>query len=111
MCNVYEKISGKSQSHAQIFVSKADVNDLQWFISHVETSYSIWVFKAIAYGDASGVGISFYFSDLLEGFQSTLPHDPPKDIIFYFEALTVLCKIGLIHNPPHHMILSCYTWQ
>jgi hypothetical protein len=103
LSNVYDKISGKSQMHAQIFVSKAVIDDLRWFISHVETSYGIRVFEATdwaadeadltAYGDASGVGMGFYFIDSLEGFQSTLPHGPPKDVIFYFEALTVLCIV------------------
>jgi hypothetical protein len=97
LSNIYKKISGKSQMHAQIFVSKAFVDVLQWFISHVETLYGIRIFEATdwaadeanltAYGDASGVGMGFYFVESNNGFQSTLPHAPPKDVIFYFEAL------------------------
>ena len=45
LSNVYDKISGKSQPHALIFVSKAVTDDLSWFISHVESSYGIRVFE------------------------------------------------------------------
>jgi hypothetical protein len=60
----------------------------------------LWIFEATdcaadnadltAYGDASGIGMGFYFFKSNQGFQSILPHAPPKDVIFYFEALTVL---------------------
>jgi hypothetical protein len=100
LSNIYDKISRKSQAHAQIFVSKAVVDDLHWFVSHVESSYGIRIFEATdwaaneaeltVYGDASGVGMGFYVVESSAGFQSTLPHNTPKDVIFYFEALVVL---------------------
>jgi hypothetical protein len=34
LSNVYEKISGKMESHVKIFVSKGVVHDLEWFISN-----------------------------------------------------------------------------
>jgi hypothetical protein len=37
LSNVYNKISGKSQPLALIFISKAMTDDLSWFISHVES--------------------------------------------------------------------------
>ena len=46
--------------------------------------------KLTAYGDAIGIGMGFYFIESRAGFQSALPHGPPKDIIFYFEALAIL---------------------
>jgi hypothetical protein len=110
LSNVYDKISGKSQPHALIFVSKAVTDDLSWFISHVESSYGIRVFEATdwsadeadvtAYGDASGVGMGFYFAESNSGFQSVLPHDPPKDVIFFFEALTVLSIVQMVCSRP-----------
>jgi hypothetical protein len=103
LSNVYQKISGKSESHASIFVNKAVVEDLRWFQAHVEVSSGVRVFEATdwsfkdadltAYGDASALGMGFYFVEGNVGFQSHLPHDPPKDVIFYFEALTVLCVL------------------
>jgi hypothetical protein len=95
LSNVYEKISSKSNSHAIIYISKAVLDDLKSFRQYVETSSDICVFKATdwlieetdltAYGDASTVGMGFYFHELSRGFQSTLPHGPPKDVIFYLQ--------------------------
>jgi hypothetical protein len=110
LSNVYDKISGKSQLHALIFVSKAVTDDLSWFISHVESSYGIRVFEATdwsadevdvtAYGDASSIGMGFYFAESKSGFQSVLPHDPTKDVIFFFKALTVLCIVQIMCSRP-----------
>jgi hypothetical protein len=103
LSNVYGKISGKANSHAMIYVSKAVVDDLQWFYHHVESSSGIHVFEATdwsleeadltAYGDASALGMGSYFRKSNSGFQSTLLHNPPKDVIFYFEALMVLAIV------------------
>jgi hypothetical protein len=110
LSNIYDKISGKSQPHALIFVSKAVTDNLSWFISHVESSYGICVFEATdwsadeadvtAYGDASNVGMGFYFAESKSGFQSVLSHDPPKDVIFFFEALTVLSIVQMVCSRP-----------
>src|ERR1700678_2758077 len=40
LSNVYMKIKGKTQSYARIFVSKAVIQDLSWFVSHVQRSDS-----------------------------------------------------------------------
>jgi hypothetical protein len=103
LSNVYQKISRKSEGHASIFVNKAVVEDLHWFQAHVEVSSGVCVFEAMdwgienadltAYSDASALGMGFYFVEGSVGFQSHLLHDPPKDVIFYFEALTVLCVL------------------
>jgi hypothetical protein len=110
LSNVYDKISSKSQPHALIFVSKAVTDNLCWFISHAESLYGIRVFEATdwsadeadvtAYGDASGVGMGFYFAESKSGFQSVLPHNPPKDVIFFFEALTVLSIVQMVCSRP-----------
>ena len=41
LANVYAKMSGKSQPHAKLFVSRAVVLDLLWFCSHVERSNGV----------------------------------------------------------------------
>src|SRR6202522_4109674 len=43
LSNVYMKIKGKTQSHAKIFVSKAVIQDLTWFVSHVQRSDGVSV--------------------------------------------------------------------
>ena len=103
LSNVYDKMSGKSKSHAMIYVSKAVVDDLKWFNGHVESSFGVRIFEATdwsieeadytAYGDASALGMGFYLAESSCGFQSELPPNPPKDVIFYFEALTVLAIV------------------
>ena len=49
-----------------------------------------------AYCDTSLTGLGFWFPDQSIGFWSRIPEDPPKDTIFYFEALSVLSAI--IHS-------------
>ena len=100
LSNVYAKIAGKTETHARLFVSKAVVQDLTWFISHVEVSDGVFLFEDVdwdvqqadvtAYADACMSGMGFFFEHLREGFQCHLPHDTPKDTIFYFEALAVV---------------------
>jgi hypothetical protein len=122
LSNVYEKISRKSQTHAQIFVSKAITDHLDWFISHVQTSYGIPVFQATdwaadeadvtAHGDASRVGMGFYFAESNTGYQSTLPHDPPKDVIFYFESIGhPLHHPNALLSPCHSQMTQCFQFD
>ena len=97
LSNVYAKISGKSESHAKIFVSKAVIRDLHWFVEHVRNSDGVYLFEdvdwdaeqadVIAYSDACLSGLGFFFENSDEGFQCSVPQQPPKDTIFYFEAL------------------------
>jgi hypothetical protein len=50
----------------------------------------------MAYGAASGMGMGSYFTDSKAGFQSVLPHDPPKDGIFFFKALMLLSIVDMV---------------
>ncbi|KAI9063203.1 hypothetical protein FKP32DRAFT_1572414 [Trametes sanguinea] len=43
--------------------------------------------------DASGRGLGVYFPWLRLGFHCLLPSDPPRDTIFFFEALAVVSAI------------------
>ena len=103
LSNIYSKISGKSDSYAKIYVNKAVVQDLEWFLSHVWHSNGIFLFKdvdwqehqadIVAYSDACLSGLGFYFQDTREGFQCEVPHGLPRDMIFYFEALAVVSVV------------------
>ena len=103
LSNVYAKISGKSESHAKIFVSKAVIRDLHWFVEHVRNSDGVYLFEdvdwdaeqadVIAYSDACLSGLGFFFENSDEGFQCLVPQQPPKDTIFYFEALAVVSAV------------------
>ena len=120
LSNIYAKMSGKSDSHAKVYVSKAVVRDLSWFVSHVRLSDGVYLFQdvdwdveqadVIAYSDACLSGLGFYFRDTLEGFQCMVPHESPRDTIFYFEALAVVSVIEattrLASVPAHLLIFS-----
>jgi hypothetical protein len=103
LSNVYAKIGGKKETHAKIFVSKAVVRDLDWFLSHVRSSDGVYLFEnvdwnvheadIVAYSDACLSGLGFFLERSLEGFQSMVPQDSPKDTIFYFEALAVVSVV------------------
>lgn len=110
LSNVYAKIGGKSQTHAKIFVSKAVVRDLTWFQSHVQQSDGIYLFEDVdwdmqkaditAYSDACMSSLGFYLERSKEGFQCSVPLNPPKDSIFYFEALAVVSVIDAVTRLP-----------
>jgi hypothetical protein len=110
LSNVYAKMAGKSESHAKIFVSKAVVRDLCWFKSHVQQSNGVYLFEdvdwdvtqadVIAYSDACLTGLGFFFEHSKQGFQCLVPQQPPKDTIFYLEALAVVSVIDAITSLP-----------
>jgi hypothetical protein len=103
LSNVYAKISGKTESHAKVYVSKAVVHDLTWFVSHVEKSDGVYLFQdvdweagradVVGYADACMSGLGFFFQGTNQGFQCMVPHNPPRDTIFYFEALAVVSVV------------------
>jgi hypothetical protein len=103
LSNVYAKIGGKSETHAKIFVSKAVVGDLEWFLSHVRRSKGVYLFEEVDWNaqqadvtmftDACLSGLGFFFERSQEGFQCIVPQDPPKNTIFYFEALAVVSAV------------------
>lgn len=106
LSNVYAKIGGKTESHAKIFVSKAVIRDLDWFASHVRRSDGVYLFEdvdwrfeqadIVAYSDACLSGLGFYLETSNEGFQCLVPQLPPKDTIFYFEALAVASIVDAV---------------
>ena len=110
LSNVYVKISGKMESHTQIFVSRAVVCDLEWFVSKVNLSNGVYLFEdvdwdegradAVAYCDACLSGIGFFFEQSREGSQCSVPQRTPKDTISYFEALAVACVVDQATKSP-----------
>jgi hypothetical protein len=110
LSNVYKKIGGKTQTHAKIFVSKAVVRDLTWFESHVRQSNGVYLFEdvdwnaqqadIIAYSDACMSSLGFFLKRSKEGFQCLTPQKPPKDSIFFFEALAVVSVVEMVTHLP-----------
>ncbi|KAJ7436188.1 hypothetical protein B0H11DRAFT_1755110 [Mycena galericulata] len=105
LSNVYDKMSGKSQQHASIYINAAIKSDLSWFLHHLRESDGVLLFDALdwnplteadltLYCDASlRLGMGFWIPELLLGFFSPVPGDPPADTIFFFEALCVVSAL------------------
>jgi hypothetical protein len=110
LSNIYDKISGKTESHAKVFVSRAVVRDLEWYKGHMEQSDGIYLFGDIewstqqadvtAFSDACMSGMGFYFQNSREGFQCETPGNAPKNTIFFFEALAVTSVVDAASRLP-----------
>ncbi|KAI0652849.1 hypothetical protein C8Q70DRAFT_1059843 [Cubamyces menziesii] len=109
LSNVYEKMCGKSNQRAAIFVNSAIIHNLKWMRLHVTQSTGVHLLSANTWSladlvcndpedeftltDASGHGLGIYFPWLRLGFHSKLPEDASKGTIFFFEALAICSAI------------------
>jgi hypothetical protein len=123
LSNLYDKMAGKTKSFAKIHLNRGLINDFEWLIDHIERSDGVHLFEdpgwspasadLIAYTDASSIGLGFYFPSTLLGYQAPLPCSPPKDTIFFFEALAVCSAIhsaaSFSHVPKKLTIFSDNT--
>ncbi|KAJ7160403.1 hypothetical protein C8R46DRAFT_1001605 [Mycena filopes] len=100
LSHLYEKIGGKSNLSALVYVNHGIARDLAWFSGHVRNSSGVHILESLdwdvhdtdveAFGDASLGGLGLYFPAIGLGYQSALPDiTPPPGAIFYFEALCV----------------------
>jgi hypothetical protein len=105
LANVYAKMSHSKPDKplTKLYVNNAIRSDLMWAVDHLSRLPGTRVLQSLdwdlntaditAYCDASLTGLGFWFPGLSAGFWSPVPEDPPKDTIFYFEALSVLSAI------------------
>ena len=105
LSNIYAKMghSKPDKPLTKLYVNNSIWSDLLWAIHHLNRLPGTRVLQSldwnpddadlVAYCDASLDGLGFWFPGLSAGFWSTIPEDPPKDTIFYFEALSVLSAI------------------
>ena len=122
LANVYAKMahSKPDKPLTKLYVNNSIRSDLLWAVDHLSRLPGTRVLQSLdwdpntadvtAYCDASLSGLGFWFPGFCAGFWSPIPEDPPKNTIFYFEALSVLSAI--IHstsftNPVHK--LTIYT--
>ncbi|KAF9007758.1 hypothetical protein BDZ89DRAFT_965477, partial [Hymenopellis radicata] len=100
LCNVYDKMAGKSWSHAQIYLNKAITEDLTWFAAHVEKSSGMLFFANLDWNpnvdynlcifcDACLDGMGFWMPTLNIGFFAPVGGDNVRDDISFWEALCV----------------------
>ena len=105
LSNIYAKMSHSKPDKplTKLYVNNAIRSDLLWAVDHLSQLPGKHVLKSLdwnldsanfsAYCDASLKGLSFWYPGLSARFYSSIPEDPPKDSIFYFEALSVLSAI------------------
>jgi hypothetical protein len=101
--NFYHKISGVYNPSRRIWVNNAVRDDFAWAARHIESSSGIRILRSwhwdpdsadfVAYCDACPQGLGFWFPSLSLGFCSPTPGEPDSSLIFYFEALCVLCAL------------------
>jgi hypothetical protein len=108
LSNVYAKMghSKPDKPLTKLYVNNSIRSDLLWAVDHIKSLPGTRVLKSldwnpddadlVAYCDASLEGLGFWYPGLSAGFWSSIPTNPPKDTIFYFEALSVLSAI--IHS-------------
>lgn len=128
LSNIYDKMSGRSQSHASIYINTAIKSDLTWFLRHLRESDGVLFFAALDWNplleaditvfcDASlRGGMGFWIPERLLGFYSPVPAEPPADTIFFFEALCVVaalrwvCSDSRTQAPPtRHLRVTIFT--
>ena len=120
LSTLYDKMRGKTKMFAGIHISRAIIDDLKWFLTHVEHSDGVHMFDAVewgpssahlvAYSDVSLSRLGIFFPSLDLGLHSDLPREHPAHGIFYFEALTALSALieAVTHVPssPRIVIFS-----
>ena len=105
LSNIYAKMghSKPDKPLTKLYVNNSIRSDLQWAVHHLNRLPGTRVLQSldwdpdsadlVAYCDASLDGLGFWFPSLNAGYWSTIPDEPPKNTIFYFEALSVLSAI------------------
>ena len=101
--NVYPKIAGKDLPNAQIWVNCAVRDDLLWAASQIKINSGVFLLRAsdwnpsdadtVIYCDACLDGMGFWYPVNGDAFYSRVPLDVPSHLIFYYEALCVLCAL------------------
>jgi len=103
LSNVYDKLRFQTNQNATIWINNAVQEDLRWALDKIESSEGWFLLKAttwttsaathVIFCDACPTGMGFWYPDLNQAFCSETPTDNVSDLIFYFEALCVLCTM------------------
>jgi hypothetical protein len=101
--NVYSKIAGKNNRDQRVYVNNAIRDDLAWALHHIESSDGVHLFKSFSWSvnsadltifcDACPEGLGFWYPISKEGFYGQTPVNAPTDVIFYYEALSVVSAL------------------
>ncbi len=101
LSNVYEKLRSQPNQNGSIWINNAVRADLTWALDKIKSSAGLlllektsWALDTATYTlycDACPSGLGFWYPDLNLGFIAETPPDDVSHLIFYFEALCVLC--------------------
>lgn len=103
LCNVYDKLRSQTNPNKTLWINNAVREDLLWALVKVRdstglrlldsSSWPIHSATSTIYCDACPTGMGFWYPDRNLAFYSPTPVDDSPDLIFYFEALCVLCAL------------------
>jgi hypothetical protein len=103
LSNVYDKLRGHSNPNSSIWINNAVRLDLLWALEKINNSTGLHLLDSVfwtadtatytLYCDACPTGLGFWYPDLHLAFYSATPGDDLSNLIFYFEALCVLCAL------------------
>ena len=106
--NFYPKLKGRKESTVNIHVNNAVREDFEWAIRKLDNSSGVFLLKSLSwdvenatqmvYCDACLEGMGFWYPHLQIAFIAPTPAHWNPNLIFYFEALCVLCALWDIHQ-------------
>jgi hypothetical protein len=101
--NIYAKMAGKREKDKRLYINNAVRDDLNWALSHIESSVGVQLFKSFSwspssadftiYCDACPEGLGFWYPISNEAYYASTPVSVPTNAIFYFESLSVLSAL------------------
>lgn len=122
LSSLYTKIAGITDPHKRLRMNTDIAAELNWFSDRMRSSSGVhfltsldWAVDATdeisvtIFTDASMKGLGVWFPCEFAGFQSPPPDDSPSDIIFFLEALAVVCGIWLCAHRYHRRRLVCFS--
>jgi hypothetical protein len=120
LCNIYDKLRSQHNQNGALWINNAVRDDLRWALDKVKSSPGLLLLETaswsadaathILYCDACPTGMGFWYPDLNVAFYSDTPPDEVSGLIFYFEALCVLCALrDACHREPSFGRFILYT--
>jgi hypothetical protein len=103
LSNVYEKLRSQPNQNGSIWVNNTVRADLSWALDKIKTSAGLLLLESTSwsldtanltvYCDACPTSLSFWYPELNLGYVAETPADNVSQLIFYYEALCVLCAL------------------
>ena len=111
--NVYPKLKGKLNCNQTIWVNNAICEDLQWALDKITASDGLLYLQPVSwledttdytiYCDACPTGMGYWYPATNERFLCNIL-EPCNKLIFFYEALCVLCTLLMLASDLHLQI-------